>query len=442
MKENKKALTPEEKAERKVAKHYTIVNHSKKVTTILSILLGVCAILVGTGMYILSSIEGNRGTSDGSMGAIDIIGILMILTGFVGLVTLALNIFHRKSLSVISIGIAIFDVAIVLMFIKPALESIATAGLVVIFVGCLLLWITESIRDKKVCNKKFNMRADFMVEVFSQEDVEAKFGALRTAANFETTYKANIYYILSILFTYLVGIGLLLPFGKRAYLYNKGLACWNANADHKEKPDVNPETLKDVPFELFLDCGVFHLGGQEFKVDETPEFKLCRDRAKVSRRMGIIYIWITVALRKITFRKTFNQKDKQSGGVLVYSNNELTKTNAAFAQMLEDFRKQEKEEAYQDSMAAADKQIAVCDAIADLLGGSSTTTIDADDDEIERARYGARDATISSDGTNYYVEGDAGNGYAKTKLATYNKTTGVGTYKDSMGNTVTVRNKN
>ncbi len=449
-KEQKKTLTVQEKEELKVKKRYTIFSRSRGVTVILFILTSVCAISVAAGMLLLGAAEG-KSNADGSMGGMEGAAIFMILLGFVGVVVIPLNMYHRKSLSLITTGVIMWDVGVVTLLINFSVTAPGIIGAAVTMLGGFILWITERARDKKAKNNKFNLREDFLLDTLQKDDAEQVLKTIVDCSNLSTSYKARLYYTLSILFASMTGLGFFMPFGKRAYLYNKAIAF--INGESKYVGDANEKQKQVIknygPFGLFTGASVYYLAGKRFEIKYTPEHEIFRQRAVTGKRLGIFYIWYTIILRKITLRTTFNKKDGMSAGIMVYSANRLAELDPKVLETLQSYASMEKDDNKQDFNESIEKAKVLGKGISNWIDKKHEEYLEEkakeeaeEEEKFEKARRSATSASVVTDGQNYYVQKTYGDTSSNKKLESYDEKTGVGTYVDESGNRVKIKNDN
>ena len=213
----KKVLTQEEKAEKKFIKRYTLCRFNKLVTIILIAAFIGCTLCFGLGLRGLNT--GTTTTHEGSLG----IGMTILLAiGGIGWAVIPFFIFRRCSLAFTLMGVGFWDVGIVLPGMALQGENWALGGALVFF-GVIGLLLAERRRNKKVANYKLRANEDFIENVFLSADADRLTGALDYASGVETAYKGSLYFALSFMLVAMTGIGLVLPFGKWAYSYNKYL---------------------------------------------------------------------------------------------------------------------------------------------------------------------------------------------------------------------------
>ncbi len=443
----KKVLTNEEllakkndkkvkKAEKKLHKRYTLFRYKKLITFILLGVFIVATVCFGLGMQKLNSLEpvvDDTASTDGLV-------MFLMIFGAIGLFVLPFFIFRRLSLVAILIGVALWDTSIVFpgMFLEG--EGYVL-GICLVLYAVVSVLVGEKRRNKQKENHKLNLDQDLIEGILVNSKGDELLDALDSASYKETSYKASLYFTLSIMLIAMTGIGLILPFGKWAYNYNKCLFFMTCNWDVVEDKDKHSEnTQVDKPFASVL-YGSIYLKGVHFKVVEIQGSAAYDTRAKASLIMSFAYIFVTSMIWRINTRKqSFIDKMNLSLGELTFSGKDIAQINPDIAKLFLAYSREQSEDGRNELIAGLNKWYETTQA----ENRAEIERINRYEQERDRVQsLYAKDVSVETDGDNLYVKGyDAEGNQKEYKLDTYDEKTNIGTYTDESGKQVKIRNDN
>ncbi|MFQ6773043.1 MAG: hypothetical protein ACLRFG_01035, partial [Clostridia bacterium] len=274
-------------------------------------------------------------------------------------------------------------------------------------------------------------------------DGDKMMDALQLASYWETCYKANLYFLLSILTTSMSGIGLLLPFGKWSYKYNKVLyfqtSEWDLLTEDKDvyKKYKHKKYKENKPYAYMLD-GLIYVKEKPFYAVNTSK-RAYNIRSELSWLLSAAYLFTTTMIYEIKSKKqAYMSKMDTTLGELVFSSKDMAAIDNDVTELFVDYAKNQSEENKHE-----------------LLEGLSVwynDSLEANRAELERIeRYeqerdrfnssGAKSADVYTDDKNLFAEGYNAEGSKKQyKLDEYDENTGVGSYTDESGKKVKIKN--
>ena len=244
-------MTKEEKAQKKLLKKYTIFRFGKVVSIILLVLF--IAATLGFAMGIKDLNDGaepfdadayrqeiiDKQTANPNYeltpdeyefimygtepptNPMDAGSLVIFIVGTVGFLVLPFVIFRRFLLALTLIGVAMWDAGFIFPGMFTAGENII--GIAIVAYAVIALLVCEKIRSLRSRNYNLTFDKDLVENLVVSADSDRVLDALNNASLLETNYKGNLYFTLSAMLVAMTGFGLLLPFGKWSYKYNKNL---------------------------------------------------------------------------------------------------------------------------------------------------------------------------------------------------------------------------
>ncbi len=426
MKKEKKVISPEEKAELKLKKRYTLFRHGKIATIIMIAFVVAGAACFGLGVYRL-----NNGLTPDQ--GVDILTILLMCFGWFTSMILPFVIFRRMSLAIILLGVAFWDMGVLIPAVK--LEGMGMGGFC-LYIGLMIFLLSEFSRNKKKGNKTMSLTEDFLIDALSADDDGTVLNTFDEVSYFETTYKARLYSLLSILFVSATGIGLLLPFGMKAYEYNK--ACFLMRTEKLEITE-NPKTKykEGKPFKDLVNKNEFYLNETCFVCHNNGPYATL---ASVGWLTGFGYIFISGIIAMCFKQNSILERDEKTAGKVVFSKKELAEKDPQISDFLVAYAKVQSDENRERFMEGLQ---ALAESIEEdsRREGERIARYEAERDRWAQAH--ATGTSVQTDGKDFYVDAITDSGATKkVKLDNYDRTTGVGTFKDSSGKQVKVKNTN
>ncbi len=437
------------KQQKKLFKRYTIFKFAKPVALILLALFVVATVCFGYGMQTLNT---STPVSDDAQ-IMDMGLTIMLIAGVIGYVVLPFLIYRRFSLIVILMGTALWDISLV--FKDMFLEGEGIMGLMLVLFGILGLLLAERRRNKQKGNRKLSMNQDLyegFVKIANSND-DKVLDALHEVAYIETSYKASLYFTLSLLTVALTGIGLILPFGKKSYSYNRYLffltSDWDemkVNESDMESAKVSYEKFKNYkyknekPYAFLLD-GVMYYNGTPYKVTQKNGNCNYSLRANSSIYLSFVYTFVFGLIFEMSTKKqSFMRKKEMSLGDFVFSEKDVAKTDKDFAQMLVNYSVNQSEENKQELIEGLNEWYET----SQRENRAELERIDRYEQERDRVKgLNAVETSVKTDGKDNYVYGyDAEGNKKQYKLDEYDEKTNIGTYTDENGKKVTIKNNN
>lgn len=472
-KEEKKAI----KEEKKLIKRYTLCRFGKITTIILIVIFIVCSCFFGMGISGLNAeLEPidpdqyrqeiiDKQTADPNYQLTPeeyefmVYGIVpyndplngpttvLLIIGAVGFLLLPLFIFRRFSLSVILMGVAFWDVGI--FFPGMTVDGEQVVGIALVAYGLIAVLLGEWFRNKQKGTRNLTLDYDLFEGIYTSSDNGAgMFEALLNSSIYETRYKGSLYFLLSCMLVSMCGIGLLLPFGKWAYKYNKNLYFQTSDWDFLPENDaeLNKKYGKkkykaNKPFCYLLD-GLIYINEKPMYAKESLKNELYAIKALAGQTFSFGYVMITSLAYEIRIKasKSFIYKDDATLGVLAFSSKDLAKIDEDTATAFVNYSKKQ----------SADSRAEFMNGLQEWYEESMEANR-ADLERIERyeqerdrvnTKY-AKDAKVYVDDKGLYAEGyDVAGNKKQYKLEEYDERTGVGTYTDESGKKVQIKNNN
>ncbi len=424
------------KEEKKYLKKYTILKYGKITTFILLGIFVVAAICFGLGLRSLNSsmdIVGEE--TQTNMGV-----TVMLIFGAVGLFVLPFFIFRRFSLIAILIGVALWDAGIVFpgMFLEG--ESYALGGVLVLY-GVVALLIGERRRNKKKGNYKINLNQEMVESIIRSSESDVMMDTLDGASYRETSYKASLYFTLSIMLVCMTGIGLILPFGKWAYNYNKYLFFITSEWDFvSEEKESMSKGKNNEPFRGLLD-GLIYIDEKPFKIVKINGVASYDTRARASMVMGFPCVFIGAIIWEMNAkRRSSIMKRHGSLGELTFSSQEIAESNPELAEVFVAYAKSQTKENMNELLEGLNTWMEESHARTK----AELERINRYEEERDRTQgLYAEETSVLSDGKDFYIKGyDAEGNQKEYKLDEYNDKTNIGTYTDENGKKITIKNNN
>lgn len=406
-KENKKVLTKEEKAERRKENKYKLC-YNKVLTIVCSILFAISAVMCGLGykfveydyMYILG------------------------MVGTCASILLPFLIFRKPSLSLMVMGAALTDIGLIFNNSEPLY-----VGIIAFLSSLILIAISSIIRDKKRGNYAITLDHQFVKSMIFDDDGSLSknltYGSLT-----ETHFKAKFYFVAAILSILACGVGLLLPFGKKAYLYLKGLGFLTCDVKEIESRKHNA----DKPYKNLVSQQEAYIENKSFSC-KSSFFNL----ANISSLLGFGYIIISIAFAALIKKPTFTEEDETTAGRVVFSTKTVEGLDADVVEALAVYSKTQSAESRQ---YLVDSLQELNDSYNEWSEREGRRLQAYEEEKWRSARKYATDASVETDGQGYYVSGTYDGVEGKKKLEGYDTQTGVGYYTDESGKKVEVRNTN
>jgi len=433
----KKVLTQEEKAERKLIKRYTLCRFSKLVTIILIAAFIGCTLCFGLGLRGL-----NTGTTTTHEGGLSIGMTILLAIGGIGWAVIPFFIFRRCSLAFTLMGVGFWDVGVALPGMALQGENWALGGALVFF-GVIGLLLAERRRNKKVANYKLRANEEFIENVFLSADADRLTEALDYASGVETAYKGSLYFALSFMLVAMTGIGLVLPFGKWAYSYNKYLFFVSSDWDPATEEIVNTKFKgkkfkQNRPYTYLLD-GLIFVNEKPFYAAKTNEKCNYPLRAWASYTFSAVYLFIFSMISEINMKKaSFVSKMDTTLGEFVFSAKYMAEKDEECAQLFVDYAKSQSAENRRDLLEGLKNWFEE----SQRANREELARIEREQEERDRFnKVGATKANVYVDDEGLYAEGYDAEGTKKQyKLDEYDEATGVGTYTDESGKKVKIKN--
>ncbi len=440
----KKVLTKEEqelkdlkkaaKTEKKLYKRYTLFRYNKLVTFILLGVFVACTVCFGLGMRTLNATDVM--TEEGN--PIEIGVTILLAVGGVGFGLIPFFIFRRFSLVAILIGVAFWDAGIVFQGMTLEGESFILGGCLVLY-GVVALLIGERRRNKQKENHKLNLNQDLLESMITHPNADKMLDALQYASYNESTYKASLYFTLSLMLVAMTGIGLVLPFGKWSYNYNKCLYFQTSEWDlmpEGEKP--SKEYRGDKPYACIFD-GLIYVDGKPFYAVKENGVCSYKIRARASMWVGCFYLFVSSFIYEMnTKRQSFVRKMNASLGELMFSGKDIRDIDEQSAELFINYATNQSEETKQELLAGLDTWYNASQA----ANRAELERIERYESERDRvnSKY-ATETPVYTDGDNLYIKGhDVAGNKKQYKLEEYDEKTGVGSYTDESGKKVKIKN--
>ena len=431
----KKVLTQEEKAEKKLIKRYTLCRFSKLVTFILIAAFIGCTIAFGAGMKAM-----NTNTNPSA------IMTVLLIVGLIGFLVIPFFIFRRISLVAILMGVAIWDVGMMFqgMFIEG--ENYALGPALVIF-GVLAVLIGEKRRNKQKGNRKLNLDDEWVEDILTNPNADKMLDALNEASYKETTYKASLYFALSIMLAAMTGIGLVLPFGLWSNKYNKSLYFQTTEwAPLPEEVSNDPKFAKlkkykykeNKPFVNMLN-GLIYVNGKPFYAAKEQSGCNYSARAELSPFFSFLYSVVALTIYEVQTKKaSYATKMDRSLGELVFSSKDMAEIDAESAELFVAYSQHQSDQNRRDLLEGLKNWF------EESQRANRAELARIEREQAERDRFNsahAKETAVYTDDEGLYAEGYDAEGTKKQyKLDEYDERTGVGTYTDESGKKVKIKN--
>ena len=342
-----------------------------------------------------------------------------------GAIVAAALSFRRFSMALLSCGALLADAS----FITKAYLMETGIGLVV--AGLILLIIEEKIRNKRIGSRKIVLKDDFIHTIIFDEGGEDIGDSLTIGSYRETYYKANLYFTLSIITVLACGIGFLLPFGKWAYKYNKGLGF--LTSEPVEVPCKRYS--EDKPYKDLASSGIFYIEGKCFEMKS-----MYFGRASLCMLLAFGNIFLSEILSAIIKKPSFFHESETTAGTVGFAISEvIDKSNPEAINALIAYSKNQSEE---NKQYFVDALLEVNCMINDSIKREGERLDRYEAEKIRSAQAYAVDGDVRTDGQNFYVAGTAEDPEKLQKLEGYDDSTGVGYYYDESGKKVEIKNQN
>ena len=343
----------------------------------------------------------------------------------VGSLICAILAFRKFSMVLMAMGAILMDTS---FFTRPYLME---TGIELFAVGLVVLIISEKRRKKRMGNHNIVLRDDFVHTLVFDENSEDIRDSLIIGSYRETVYKANLYLTLSIISVFACGVGLILPFGKWAYKYNK--ACGFMYADPVEVPCKRYNEKK--PYKDLVSSGRLYIEGKCFEMKSAYFGK-----ATISMLLGMGNILLSEILATIVKKPAFFDESDTTAGMLAFSISEvIDPSNAEAVRALVAYSKNQSEE---NKQYFIDALLEVNCMINDSLKREGERLDRYEEEKIRSAQAYAIDGDVRTDGQNFYVAGTPDDPEKMQKLEGYDDSTGVGYYTDESGKKVEIKNQN
>lgn len=470
-------MTKEEKAQKKLLKKYTIFRFGKIVSLILLVLFIAGALGFGMGIkdlndgasepfnadtyrqqiidkqtadpgYVMTPDEREfmlYGTEPPT-NPMDAGTTVIFIIGTVGFLVLPFVIFRKFLLALTLMGVAMWDVGFIFPGMFTGGENVIAIAIVAYAVIAILVF--EKIRSIRKQNYNLTFDKELVENLVVSSDSDRVLDALNQASLLETNYKGNLYFTLSAMLVAMTGIGLLLPFGKWSYKYNKNLyfqtSDWKPLLDTDDtlnkkykKKKYNPQK----PYKYILD-GLIYINEKPFYTEEEGmnEYMF---KTSWGMLLSAGYVLITGIFYEIKIRanKSFLSKDDGNLGDIIFSAKDMAKIDAECAEVFVAYAKKQSAETrdeiieglhnwYEDSMRRSREELARME--------------EKEAEKIRQKQAHAKDAHVyTDDNGGLYAEGyDAAGNKKQYKLEEYDENSGVGTYTDESGKKVNIKNNN